>query len=58
MVIDASAASAPSLVFLLLYGQAGPGGDYRDRALAQRLVTTHPDGRTGTLCGVRRLTGC
>jgi len=46
------------LAFLLLYAQAGPGGDYRDRALAQRLVTTHPDGRSGTLCGVPRLTGC
>jgi pimeloyl-ACP methyl ester carboxylesterase len=46
------------LAFLLLYGQAGPGGDYRDRPLARKLLATHPDGRTGTLCGVPRLTGC
>ena len=46
------------LGFLLLYGQAGPGGDYHDRDLATRLLTTHPDGRTGTLCGVPALTGC
>jgi hypothetical protein len=46
------------LAFLLLYGQAGPGADYRDQALAYRLLKTHPDGRSGTLCGVPRLTGC
>jgi pimeloyl-ACP methyl ester carboxylesterase len=46
------------LAFLLLYGQAGPGGDYHDRELARRLLTTHPDGRTGTLCGIPSLTGC
>ena len=46
------------LAFLLLYGQAGPGADYRDRQLAARLVSTHPDGRSGTLCGVPALTGC
>jgi len=46
------------LAFLLQYGQAGPGADRRDATLARKLAATHPDGRTGTLCGVRRLTGC
>jgi pimeloyl-ACP methyl ester carboxylesterase len=46
------------LGFLLLYGQAGPGADHRDGKLARTLLTEHPDGRTGTLCGVPRLTGC
>jgi pimeloyl-ACP methyl ester carboxylesterase len=46
------------LGFLRLYGQAGPGADHRDGKLARTLLTEHPDGRTGTLCGVPRLTGC
>jgi len=46
------------LAFLLLYGQAGPGADHRDQVLAYKLLETHPDGRTGTLCGVPKLTGC
>jgi hypothetical protein len=46
------------LSFLLLHGQAGPGADRHDAALARRLAATHPDGRVGTLCGVPRLTGC
>lgn len=46
------------LSFLLLYGQAGGGADRHDVALARRLAAQHPDGRTGTLCGVPRLTGC
>jgi hypothetical protein len=45
------------LAFLLLHGQAA-GPMPRMRALARRLATTHPDGRTGALCGVPKLTGC
>lgn len=46
------------LAFLLRDGQAGPGADRHDHALAARLVADHPDGRTGTLCGISVLTGC
>ena len=45
------------LAFLLLHGQRG-APSARDRALAARLMAQHPDGRTGTLCGVPQLTGC
>lgn len=45
------------LAFLVLHGQLRPASA-RDRALAARLSEEHPDGRTGTLCGVPRLTGC
>jgi triacylglycerol lipase len=45
------------LAFLLLHGQRGPVSA-RTRALARQLQTQHPDGRSGTLCGVPRLTGC
>lgn len=45
------------LAFLLLHGQAD-GPSRHDRRLARKLMSTHPDGRTGTLCGVPRLTGC
>ena len=46
------------LAFLLQHGQAGPGADRGSAALAARLMAVHPDGRSGTLCGVPRLTGC
>jgi pimeloyl-ACP methyl ester carboxylesterase len=46
------------LAFLLRYGQAGPGADRRDSALAGSIAANHPDGRTGNLCGVPTLTGC
>ncbi|HEU5034531.1 MAG TPA: hypothetical protein VFT62_07230 [Mycobacteriales bacterium] len=45
------------LAFLLRHGQAA-GATATELALARRLVRTHPDGRTGELCGVPRLTGC
>jgi triacylglycerol esterase/lipase EstA (alpha/beta hydrolase family) len=45
------------LAFLLVHGQLGRPSP-SDRALAQRLSVAHPDGRTGTLCGVPKLTGC
>ena len=45
------------LAFLLLHGQRG-APTARDRAIARRLQSQHPDGRTGTLCGVPQLTGC
>ena len=45
------------LAFLLRFGQAG-GATGHERAVARRLVHDHPDGRSGELCGVRRLTGC
>jgi triacylglycerol lipase len=45
------------LAFLLRFGQAG-GATRAERALAAKLMATHPDGRTGTLCGVPSLTGC
>ena len=45
------------LAFLLLRGQRG-APSARDRALAHRLQALHPDGRTGTLCGIPQLTGC
>lgn len=45
------------LAFLLRFGQAG-GASAADLALARRLSATHPDGRTGELCGVPKLTGC
>jgi pimeloyl-ACP methyl ester carboxylesterase len=45
------------LAFLLLHGQLG-SPSARARALARRLATDHPDGRTGNLCGVPSLTGC
>jgi pimeloyl-ACP methyl ester carboxylesterase len=45
------------LAFLLLHGQVG-GPTAAERHLAARLTRTHPDGRTGTLCGVPKLTGC
>ncbi|HET7530815.1 MAG TPA: hypothetical protein VFJ98_07645, partial [Mycobacteriales bacterium] len=45
------------LAFLLLHGQIGPVSA-RERALARQLTAQHPDGRTGTLCGIPRLTGC
>jgi pimeloyl-ACP methyl ester carboxylesterase len=46
------------LAFLLQHGQAGPGADRQDAALAAKLTSTHPDGRTGNLCGIPALTGC
>jgi len=46
------------LAFLLQHGQAGIGADRPDAALAKSLAATHPDGRTGTLCGIPKLTGC
>jgi pimeloyl-ACP methyl ester carboxylesterase len=46
------------LAFLLDHGQAGPGADRSDRALAARIAAQHPDARAGTLCGVPSLTGC
>jgi pimeloyl-ACP methyl ester carboxylesterase len=45
------------LAFLLLHGQLGAPSAH-DRSLAHRLRTQHPDGRTGMLCGIPRLTGC
>ena len=45
------------LAFLLRNGQAG-GSTAAELALAKQLSTTHPDGRTGELCGVEKLTGC
>ena len=45
------------LAFLLLRGQnAAPSA--RERALARLLTRQHPDGRSGTLCGIPTLTGC
>ncbi|MBV9291803.1 MAG: hypothetical protein JO222_05070 [Frankiales bacterium] len=45
------------LAFLLRRGQAG-GSTPRERRLAHRLTATHPDGRSGELCGVPQLAGC
>jgi pimeloyl-ACP methyl ester carboxylesterase len=46
------------LAFLLQHGQAGPGADRHDAGLAAKLTATHPDARSGELCGVPKLTGC
>jgi pimeloyl-ACP methyl ester carboxylesterase len=46
------------LAFLLLHGQGAFGTSPAERRLARRLASAHPDGRTGTLCGVPKLTGC
>lgn len=45
------------LAFLLRHGQAGPGADPRGTARAAALERSAPDGRTGRLCGVEKLTG-
>ena len=45
------------LAFLLRHGQAGPGADVRGTARATVLDATTPDGRTGRLCGIEKLTG-
>jgi pimeloyl-ACP methyl ester carboxylesterase len=46
------------LAFLLLHGQEGQETTPAERRLAKRIAAAHPDGRTGTLCGVKKLTGC
>ena len=45
------------LAFLLRNGQAA-GSSIAERRLADRVARTHPDGRTGELCGVKKLTRC
>jgi pimeloyl-ACP methyl ester carboxylesterase len=45
------------LAFLLQHGQAG-GPTAAELSLAQKLSATHPDGRSGELCGAPSLTGC
>lgn len=45
------------LSFLLRHGQVD-GPTSAELSLAKRLSATHPDGRTGELCGVKKLTGC
>ncbi len=45
------------LAFLLRHGQAGPGADPRGTAGAAALEAATPDGRTGRLCGIEKLTG-
>jgi pimeloyl-ACP methyl ester carboxylesterase len=45
------------LAFLLRHGQAD-GSTAAELGVAKRLVSTHPDGGTGELCGIKRLTGC
>ncbi len=45
------------LAFLLRHGQAA-GPTRAERRLARTLATTHPDGRSGELCGIDELTGC
>src|SRR4051794_13458990 len=44
------------LPFLLVHGQRGPGAA-RDEALAARIAHDQPDGRTGEICGIPKLTG-
>jgi pimeloyl-ACP methyl ester carboxylesterase len=45
------------LAFLLRVGQAG-GSTRHERSIARTLSQRHPDGRTGELCGIKKLTGC
>ena len=45
------------LPFLLRFGQVG-GATAAERSLAQKITTDQPDGRSGELCGVKKLTGC
>ena len=45
------------LPFLLRQGQAG-SATKAELAIATRIVKTKPDGRSGELCGVKKLTGC
>jgi pimeloyl-ACP methyl ester carboxylesterase len=45
------------LPFLLRFGQMD-GATAAERALADRITRTQPDGRGGELCGVKQLTGC
>ena len=45
------------LSFLLSKGQAGPGADPAGTAHAAALDAAKPDGRTGRLCGIEKLTG-
>jgi pimeloyl-ACP methyl ester carboxylesterase len=45
------------LPFLLAHGQAGPYADNSGAAAARQIATAEPDGRTGNLCGVPKLTG-
>jgi pimeloyl-ACP methyl ester carboxylesterase len=45
------------LAFLLARGQAGPGADDTGAQQARGITATRPDGRSGELCGVPRLTG-
>jgi triacylglycerol esterase/lipase EstA (alpha/beta hydrolase family) len=45
------------LAFLLADGQAGPGADRDGTRMARRITVTQPDGRSGELCGVPKLTG-
>jgi len=45
------------LPFLLRFGQVG-GATAAQRAVANRITRTQPDGRDGELCGVKALTGC
>ena len=44
------------LPFLLTRGQRGPGAG-RDDALAAAIARDQPDGRSGEICGIPRLTG-
>jgi hypothetical protein len=45
------------LPFLLTEGQAGPGAFPGGAQLARRITAAQPDGRSGELCGVPKLTG-
>jgi pimeloyl-ACP methyl ester carboxylesterase len=45
------------LPFVLAKGQAGPYADKRGAVTARQILATNPDGRTGNLCGVPKLTG-
>jgi pimeloyl-ACP methyl ester carboxylesterase len=45
------------LAFLLAHGQAGPGADRKGSRQARRITAKRPDGRSGELCGVPKLTG-
>ena len=45
------------LAFVLARGQAGPGADRHGAAEARAITARQPDGRSGELCGVPKLTG-
>jgi len=45
------------LPFLLAHGQAGPYADKSGAATARQITATQPQGATGNLCGVPKLTG-